>query len=175
MIQFVATVVVVLMTILDSVQATPSVRRLSRYSRYWDQATAVDDWIDSLSDDKLSYFQDMIRKGYADALIDTFAAQHDEYGDYYDNDYYEMGPLDKAKNAVKSSTTFNNALGKGTAATPNQLRIGKKNAEQSHAEKNAADKKEAIAHEEVNHAPDAKAPSFHKARMGPRNRRMFRY
>merc|ERR1719361_1981026 len=87
MIQFVPLVAVVLVTILVSSEATPSVRRLSRYSRYWDQATAVDDWIDSLSDYKLSYFHDMIQKGYADALIDTFAAQYDEYGDYY-QDYY---------------------------------------------------------------------------------------
>merc|ERR1719273_1536707 len=94
MIQYAAIVVVVLMTILDSVHATPTgtVRRLSRYSRYWDQAAAVDDWIDSLSDDKLSYFQDMIQKGYADALIDTFAAQYDQYGDYYQDNYYQMGP-----------------------------------------------------------------------------------
>merc|ERR1719242_475298 len=118
MIQFVATVVV-LMTILDSVQATPSVRRLSRYSRYWDQATAVDDWIDSLSDYKLSYFQDMIQKGYADALIDTFAAQHDEYGDYYDNDYYESPAAGSPDGAAPKKHHYKTpAAGSPDAAAP---------------------------------------------------------
>jgi len=156
-IQFVA-IVVVLMTILDSVQATPTVRRLSRYSRYWDQATAVDDWIDSLSDYKLSYFQDMIEKGYADALIDTFAAQHDEYGDYYDNDYYEMG-----------------LGGKSTPkGDPKHVAQAQAWAEQQKKQKEEQQKKKEPPTAPTGTTGSKNAPPHH-ARVGPRNRRTFRY
>jgi len=171
-IQFVA-IVVVLMTILDSVQATPTVRRLSRYSRYWDQATAVDDWIDSLSDYKLSYFQDMIEKGYADALIDTFAAQHDEYGDYYGN-YYADSPSPPATGGASKLKEHN--VGTPPKKDP-PLPDHKPAASSGPVEL----KDKAGASPPEKHSPPGAAP--HHARMGYRdyyskpakNRRTFRY
>jgi len=154
------------MTVLDSVQATPSVRRLSRYSRYWDQASAVDDWIDSLSDYKLSYFQDMIQKGYADALIDTFAAQHDGYGDYYDNDYYEMGPGDdkQTKPDLPKAGTRKLTGGTGTHTEDKPVNPGKGSGSSKH---------------ENPFLPKQRTESGNTvhsvARTAPRNRRTFRY
>merc|ERR1719221_1388098 len=60
------------------------VRRLAYDSNYWDESIAIENWLDSLSDIDLAMLDRMVRKKYANALLDEF------------DEYYYMAPNGKS-------------------------------------------------------------------------------
>merc|ERR1712154_112477 len=130
--------------------------------------------------------------------IDTFAAQHDEYGDYYDNDYYEMGgktavlkiqkkvargakelaELDSDDDGMPAGreNTANARLKKGAFSVA-AMDGGK--GIPFHTEKDIKQGAKAMAKQAAQKPPAGKAPpkdkNFPYARTAPRNRRTFRY